>query len=153
MRKELQIKNKEKYIEVVEWFKREINSDVDVKLSPFKHKRMVAYYNWKTHKMVIFVPNTKGDTNFVQTVAHEMAHVVDLQSKKGKAKWSNHHDIRFFIEYYRLLEMYFGELPLAVWVEFLEELETYNISHANFNYYNNIARRKRLCECLEEEGA
>lgn len=143
MRKELQIKNKERYTEIVNWFKETINSDVEVKLSPFKHKRMVAYYNWKEHKMVIFVHHTNGEDNFVQTVAHEMAHVVDIQKRRGKAKWSNHHNMSFFIEYYRLLELYFGELPLEVWVEFLNELDTYNISHINFNHYNNIERRKR----------
>lgn len=143
MRRELQIRNKEAYEEIVARFKKELNLDVPVKLSPFKHKTMIAYYDWKKHKMVIFVHNTKDDIDFVQTVAHEMAHVVDISNRKSYHKWRNHHDINFFIEYYRLLELYFGELPSRVWVEFLNELKEHNVSLRNFKYYNDEARKER----------
>lgn len=134
MRKELRVRNKDKYTEIVEWFKAELNLDVPVKLSPFKHRRMIAYYDWKEHKMVMFVHNTKDDMDFVQALAHEMAHVVDIAKREKHKKWNNHHDINFFIEYYRILEMYFGELPTKVWVEFLNELEEHSVDLRDFKH-------------------
>lgn len=131
MRRELQVRNKEEYERLVLHFKEMLNLDVPVKLSPFKHRKYFAYYNYKNHRMVMFVHNTRTDLEFTQVLAHEMAHVVEINNRK-EPKWRNHHGIKFFIEYYKILKMYFKELPTEVWVEFLKELDKYGVELSDF---------------------
>lgn len=145
MRRELLIKDREYYENVVNEFKDKLDLDVPVKLSPFKHRSMIAYYDWKEHKMVIFVHNTTSKLDFVQVLAHEMAHVLDIKQREKSKKWRNHHDINFFIKYYDLLLSHFnGELPSEVWVEFLNELDTFEISLDNFRYYHSKSKEKAV---------
>ena len=134
----LRIRNKDKYTEIVDKFKTVLGLETPIKLSPFKDRRRVGYYNHKEDKLVIFVPNTKDDDDFLMTLLHELAHVIDLNRRKAKDRWRNHHNIDFFMEYYRLLCMNYGEeLPMSKKMEFYRELGEYNISIGNFEHYYN----------------